>query len=167
MAKEIVSHKRLKEVLNFDPETGIFTWLINTGKKQKKGKEAGCISSISGYRVIGIDKRIYTAHRLAIFFINGIWPDHTDHINGERSDNRINNLRDVSASMNSQNQRRARVDNKTTGLLGVHKCKDSKWFYARIQVNRTVIRLGRFVTAELAHAAYLEAKRLHHPGCTI
>ena len=89
-----------------------------------------------------------------------------DHINGNRTDNRIANLRAVTRGGNMQNQRRAHASN-TSGLLGVYyKPKNKKWA-AQIQANKKRMNLGLFKTAEEAHTAYLKAKRELHDTCTI
>jgi hypothetical protein len=128
--------------------------------------EAGCTRS-DKYVTIKVDAKRYLAHRLAWLYVHGEWPSrHLDHIDGDPSNNRIANLRDVSRSINMQNQLRARGDS-LTGLLGV--CKDTRkpWFYARITVHGKQINLGCFRTADAAHEAYLTAKRRLHEGCTL
>ena len=93
------------------------------------------------------------------------WPNFDiDHINGDRKDNRIVNLRDATAKINAQNIRKAPV-NSSTGYLGVTK-KGSK-YRAQISLNGSKKHLGYFDTAEEAHERYVEMKRILHPGCTI
>ena len=87
-----------------------------------------------------------------------------DHINGNRADNRWCNLRDVSRTLNNQNQRRAQKDNET-GLLGVSPHRGR--FKAQIRVNGKVRNLGLFDSPEVAHKVYLAHKRLMHPGNTL
>jgi hypothetical protein len=151
-------------MLRYDPDTGSFTWLACAAAQVKPGAKAGRLNS-QGYTEISISSRKYQAHRLAWLYMTGAWPEHTiDHINGVRSDNRIQNLRDVTRAVNLQNQRRAAVTNKA-GLLGVREFKN-RW-RAQITVNGTQRDLGYFDTAQLAHDAYLQAKRQLHEGCTI
>jgi len=88
-----------------------------------------------------------------------------DHINGVRSDNRLENLRDASDTLNAENKHVAQKNSKT-GLLGV-TVHDATHFRARIQVKGCYADLGLFKTPEAAHAAYIKAKRLLHEGCTI
>ena len=104
--------------------------------------------------------------------MTGHWPTkQIDHKNGERADNAFANLREATQQLNSENLRRARADNKT-GYLGVfrhyyiHK-RDGQRFVACIQVDGRLRKIGLFLTPEAAHAAYLEAKRRLHEGCTI
>ena len=89
-----------------------------------------------------------------------------DHVNGNKHDNRICNLRQVSSRENVQNQRRAHVSNKSSGLLGVTVKANGKC-QARIFVGGKNLYLGSFDDAESAHEAYLVAKRKFHPSCTI
>lgn len=154
----------VRQVLDYDPSTGRFTWKVARTNNVKVGKEAGCIS-FYGYRVIRIGQKLYRCNRLAWLYVTGSWPDHViDHINGCRSDDRFENLRDVPISVNQQNRRKAQVDNKS-GLLGVSK-KKGKWF-SRVKLNGKQVYLGTFETPELAHEAYLIAKRQLHVGCSI
>ena len=105
------------------------------------------------------------AHRLAWLYTHGKWPSkYIDHINGVKTDNRIANLREADNGENMQNQRRARRNSKT-GLLGVRWNRASGNYVAVITVNRHVINVGSFKTAEEAHEAYLRAKaELHEFG---
>jgi hypothetical protein len=106
----------------------------------------------------------------AWLYVHGEWPKHTiDHINGIRSDNRIENLRDVPTRTNLENTRSQSRKNET-GFMGVSRNKTSvradSWV-AAITVNRKTIHLGVYETPEQAHAAYIQAKRRLHEGCTI
>ena len=113
----------------------------------------------NGYCIIRLDDRLYTAHRLAWLYVHGQWPTHQlDHINGNRQDNRLCNLRPATNAENAQNRTRK---SNTSGFPGVRKT-NSKWT-AEIKVNYKPIRLGRFDSPEAAYAAYLEAKRKYHP----
>jgi hypothetical protein len=151
--------------LNYDPETGDFIWNIS-GKGIAAGKAAG-YTTPEGYLAIGYGYKLYLAHRLAWRIFYGNFPlGQIDHINGRRSDNRIANLRDVSTSVNQQNQKRARANNKC-GLLGVYFEKRAKKWRALIFVNGKKVSLGYFDDPLDAHNAYLRAKRVNHAGCTI
>lgn len=155
---------QLREYLAYDPETGVFRWVRKPGTQPLAGQEAGNIDP-SGYRRICFRRRQVWAHRLAIWFAYGRWPkDSVDHINGNPSDNRICNLREVTHQANIQNIRRPNKTN-TSGFLGVSRLK-GKWF-AQIRVSGRNVSLGRFSSAEAAHEAYLAAKRRLHKGCTI
>jgi hypothetical protein len=160
----MLTQTRLKEVLDYDPETGFFTRrLKQTGVKQ--GKITGSLLR-EGYVVTSVDCKIYKCHRLAWLYITGAWPTgQIDHINGNRSDNRFDNLRDVSKQQNIENQRKAQQSNKSTNELGTWK--NGSGFAARISHNNTKLYLGTFATVAEAKAAYVTAKRLLHSGCTI
>lgn len=155
---------RLKELVSYNPDTGVFTRKIRTSNRINLGSTAGHIRK-DGYVGIKIDGRAEKCHRLAWLYVYGCWPENEiDHINGDPSDNRIANLRDISHAHNTQNTRKPRSDN-TSGFLGVHAWNGG--FVASINVDKKRIKLGTFSTAEEAHAAYVEAKRRLHSTCTI
>ena len=155
--------EQLKEVLHYNPDTGIFTWAANMGGRGKVGSAAGWHQR--GYTAIGVLGQRVMAHRLAWFFVFNKWPaQQIDHINGDPSDNRIENLREVADLGNKQNIRKARTNNRS-GLLGVSP--NRKRWMATITTSGKQQCLGTFDTPELAHAAYLAAKRAQHSTCTI
>jgi hypothetical protein len=155
---------RLREVLSYDPDTGIFTWQVNTGPRAKVGAVAGTLDG-GGYVRIKVDGRKYGAHRLAWLFVFDVWPETgVDHRDGVGSNNRIKNLRLATQALNMQNQRKARSNSKC-GLLGVSP--NGNLWKARIVVDGVHEYLGTFTTPELAHAAYLAAKALYHPFQTL
>ena len=160
----MLTPKRLREILHYDSTTGVFTWAVRTSNCINVGEIAGALQNKS-YWHIRADGGSYQAHRLAWLYIYDEWPKgEIDHIDGNRLNNRIANLRDVSNIVNQQNQRRAQRHNKT-GFLGVspHLGK----FHASIRIDGKKTHLGSFDSPELAHAAYVNAKRVHHEGCTI
>lgn len=152
MAKRVTA-ERLRELLDYNPATGIFKWRL-TCATRRKGLVAG--SRHRGwYWVIRVDKRGYLAHRLAWLYVNGRWPvDQIDHVNGIRFDNRIVNLREATSSQNRQNRKP-----KVAGLRGIQKSY-KKW-RARINVNGKCLWLGSFSTQEAAASAYREAAIKH------
>lgn len=163
-----ISLKRLKDLLSYDPETGIFRWVKRTSNRVNIGDIAGEIDD-HGHRGIRIDSYRYRAHRLAWLWVYGRLPAddlQIDHINGERDDNRIVNLREVTGSINQQNRRGA-SKNSTTGVLGVHPTKNG--YRVRLKVNGKELVCGYFRKDQFeeAKAFALEMKRKHHPGCTI
>jgi hypothetical protein len=163
MADANLTPERARELLDYNPETGSFTWRVKVNKRWPAGMLAGRINK-NGYRYIKLGKMLL-AHRLAWFFIHGNWPTASiDHINGERDDNRISNLRVVSTATNNQNLRSAKP-NSLSGLLGASK-NHGKWT-ASIKVGGRYHYLGSFSTPEEAHQRYLAAKRQLHEGCTI
>jgi hypothetical protein len=128
------------------------------------GAPVGSVNA-DGYVHVYFRGKYHKAHRLVWLHVTGEWPTtELDHINGDRSDNRFENLRPVTRECNMQNQRRARSDNAAQ-VLGVHrKCRR---YQARIGVDGKNIHLGTFDTAEEAHAAYVAAKRVLHVGGTL
>lgn len=160
MTKEI-GHAELIEILKYDPVTGAFVWKSDM-RRGLSGQSAGTINKRFGYLRIEINGKAYAAHRLAWFIHYGEWPDgHVDHINRNKLDNRIDNLRSVTRSENSQNIVAPRKDS-LTGIRGV--CfRPRQGYVARICVGGKSKYLGSFKTAEDASSAYLEAKRQLHP----
>lgn len=161
------TQSRIKELLWYDKDTGKFTWLENR-TNVKKGSIAGC-RALNGYTLIRIDKKLCLAHRLAWVFMYGDFdlPNLIDHINGDKEDNRISNLRPATKVMNGQNRRSAQSNNRSSGLLGVAYIDHTRKFTAYIDKGGKRTYLGLFKRKEDAHQAYLEAKRSMHEGCTI
>lgn len=174
--EQAISAARLRELMDFQPESGNFHWkerqrhefdslrAFRAFNAKFAGKAAGSPDG-KGYVQIRVDGKKYRAHRLAWLFVHGVWPsEQIDHINGDRSDNRIANLRDVPIDTNNQNERRARRNN-ALGCLGVYR--RGGMFGASIMANGVVHRLGNFDCVEKAQSAYLDAKRRLHEGCTL
>jgi hypothetical protein len=156
--------ERVRTLLTYDHTTGVFANLVARGKV-KAGDDAGTTMQI-GYRCIGIDGRPYYAHRLAWLLVYGEWPKaEIDHIDGNKANNAIVNLRDASKSLNMQNRRTPRADNKS-GFLGVSVCKQTGGWRATIRAGGKFIHLGRFDSPQAAADAYSEAKRTHHASVT-
>lgn len=146
----------LREYLNYDPASGVFTWKKRAHARMahnKVGMRAGLLGS-SGYRYIKFGQKLYREHRLAFEFIYGVRPKEVDHINGDRADNRIANLRAATHQQNLANCKNRK--NNTSGKKGVHKHKDGRW-RARISVDGKSIHLGLFTSLDEAHAAYVGA----------
>lgn len=156
--------EHLRASLNYDADTGIFTWAAHKRRPDLVGKPAGSAQS-AGYWAIAVHNRKQLAHRLAWAYVTGEWPtQHIDHINGDKRDNRFCNLRQVSRHGNLQNMRKATKANKV-GLLGV-SAHQGKW-RAQIMVNGVTVRKSGFDTPEAAHEAYLILKRQLHDTCSI
>lgn len=131
---------KLKELLHYNPATGEFTWLVDKGQRARKGVAINGIR-VGGYMVIRIDNKNYRAHRLAWLYQTGEFPkEEVDHINGVKSDNCWDNLRDVSRSHNQQNQKISL--NNTSGFKGVSFIKATGKWRAYIRVKSKVINLG-------------------------
>lgn len=160
-----LTQEKLKGLFHYDPETGIFTRKFSHAR-HKAGMQAG-YEMTDGYHVIGINRKYHMIHRLAWLYMYGEFPDgFIDHINGERDDNRICNLRIVTPRENCENLKLPTIAS-TTGYLGVMFDKRRNKYIAKIQVNYKQIHLGEFNEPEVAYEAYLAAKRKYHSGCTI
>lgn len=150
--------------MHYDPGTGVFTRLVKMSPNAHLGVVPGERIG-DGYLAISVGGKRYYMHRLAWFYMNRRWPDHNiDHINGDRTDNRISNLRDVTQAINLQNIHKAKAYS-STGLLGVSKFRDR--FKAEIRIDGIKKHIGVFLTAELAHQAYMAARRDYHAVCGI
>jgi hypothetical protein len=156
-----ITAERLRELLHYDPETGVFTWLKRAARRVRVGDVAGCVAQ-SGYRLLKADGRLYRSHRLAWLWMTGEWPPcEIDHINGDKPDNRWANLRLATRSQNQANQ--GRTVTNTSGYKGVSwNAKSRKW-RAQIRVNGRDSDLGYFASAADAHEAYVVAAK-HHFG---
>lgn len=161
-----VTQAAAKELLDYNLETGVFTWKVKARKGPVAAGDVAGYTDLDGYIKIGIDGRYYNAHRLAFLYVTGQWPTGSvDHLDGNRRNNAWSNLRDVSQVVNMQNQRKAHADSKS-GVMGASRTRTGRW-KACITVDKQFFYLGLFDTAEQAGAAYMEAKRRLHPGCTI
>lgn len=164
MSKQILTQENLKSLFDYDPETGVFIWRVQPNGRVLKGSTAGRTDA-KGYHRIGVGGTLYSAHRLAWLYVTGAWPLYEiDHIDGQRANNAFRNLRDVTKAKNLQNQKRPHAAS-SSGVLGVSRA-NSKW-QAAIRVENKQHYLGVFDTPEMAHAAYLDAKRRLHSTCTI
>lgn len=150
----------LKTWLRYDPLTGLFS----TYGKGKHGRVVGYLDDTGYIRIeLGGRKRI-RAHRLAWIFVHGQFDEgEIDHINGDRTDNRITNLRLVSKTENQHNRCHANRDAKTAKVLGVCWYKAGQCWKAQIQSDGKKIHLGYHPTIEAASAAYRKAKDAVHP----
>ena len=153
----------VREILNYNEESGVFTWIARVSKRIPEGSVAGSVKE--GRVIIKINCIPIRAHRLAWLYVTGAWPEfEIDHKDTDALNNRFSNLRDVGRSENQQNLRRALKTN-TSGHLGVSQ---KPWGYmARIYANEKQIYLGTFRTPEDAHRVYVEAKRKLHRGNTL
>lgn len=161
-----VTAAEASQLLEYCAETGVIKWRRNRRGGVRAGDIAGTRTS-TGYIQIHLFGRLYFAHRLAWLLTHGAWPACViDHIDGDGTNNRIENLRDVSVQVNQHNQRRAHRSNKSSGLLGAHfDARTGRWL-AKITVANRTLNLGRYDTAAQAHEAYLQQKRTVHMGAT-
>lgn len=148
------------EILEYNQESGLFFWKKRVNSKVDAGMQAGNVMS-SGYIHITVKGKKILAHRLAWLFCTKSWPKgQIDHINGDKLDNRISNLRDVCASINLQNRRKPAGNNP---YVGVSRIKGTNLWQAHIGFDGLQKNLGRFKSAEEARDAYLFAKKKYHP----
>lgn len=157
----MISHAELLEKYHYDPDTGHFWWRARNPKHPTKNKPVGHIR-MWGYVEIGVRKgsktKYYKAHRLAWFYVYGEWPSmHLDHINHDRADNRIDNLRLATRKQNQGNMKRG-VRNKS-GYKGASQCPKSGKWRSYVCKNGKNIALGTFDTPLQAHRAYMRAAR--------
>lgn len=147
--------ERLRELLHYNPETGEFQRKVHLSNRCRASQQIGNKHS-SGYIIINVDGSPYRAHRLAWLYVHGEWPkEQIDHINGERSDNRIANLRDISHLENKKHRVKAVKPGRLLGA-GFHKMT-GRWT-SQITINYKKVHLGYFKTEREAHEAYLAAK---------
>jgi hypothetical protein len=158
----MLTAERLREVLAYNPETGVFTRRVAAGRcgRWKAGSSAGT-PMLNGYTKIYLDGRQHYAHRLAWLYMTGAWPkNQVDHLDGQRDRNVWSNLREASHTENARNIK-VRSDS-TSGLKGVRRASSGSRWVAQIAKAGRRAHLGTFDTPEEAHAAYIAAaKELH------
>jgi hypothetical protein len=147
--------ERVREVLHYDPETGVFTQKVRTSSRVKVGGVVGGTNA-AGYRMIHIDNQRHYSHRLAWLYMTNEWPSkQMDHINGIRSDNRFANLRQATSHENARNVKRQ--SNSALCWKGISFDKNKKKWMAKITVEGHQINLGYFPMPQIAHFAYVMA----------
>ena len=158
MADQILTIERAHELLNYDLSTGAFTW-----RTKDKSNRAGGVNAAAGYKKAGgyvcimIDGKNLRAHRLAWFWMRGSWPTlDLDHINGDTSDNRMCNLREVTAKQNQENRHNHKASK--SGHIGVSWIASRKKWYASIMHNRKTVGLGLHENIEDAVSARKQAE---------
>ena len=162
----MITQERIRDLFTYSPIDGLFTRRKRTANMSKVGDIAGTVNS-KGYIVMKVDGKAYKAHRLAWLWWHGEWPkDQIDHINGDKQDNSIGNLRVVTNSENKQNVIKPQKNTKfARGVRHDASPGRIKRYESRITVNGVRIFLGAFHTIDEAYNAYLSAKmRLHIRG---
>ena len=150
----------LKNVLEYDADTGKFSWKVRVAKHVTVGDEPGGIDSM-GYWSINLGGKHQKAHRLAWLYTYGYFPDtHIDHINRVKTDNRIVNLRLATVSQNAMNKDKQR--NNTSGHKGVYLAKKSQKWVAQCTVNKVTKHIGTYSDLGEAKAAYVEYAKVAH-----
>jgi hypothetical protein len=151
----MLTQERLKELLHYDSESGVFTW-VNTNpyaRNIKPGDRAGCLDVSKGYICIKVDGHKYKAHRLAFLYMTGSWPtEHVDHIDHIRSNNAWANLRESSLAENSRN--RSMNSNNTSGYQGVSWHSTRKRWTTQIWIGGKQRTIGYFTDLGEAAEAY-------------
>lgn len=156
----MLTRERLRDAFRYDEGTGHFYWKHPRSNAVRPGQIAGRLTN-SGYRQIMLDGERHQGHRLVWLWHTGTFPPHElDHVNGDRDDNRIDNLRPATKSENQQNLEGAKRNNKS-GFLGVNRHLGGRWL-AQITVDKKKHYLGLYPSPEEAHAAYLKAKAEMH-----
>ena len=159
MAKKNISHERLLASLDYNPETGVFTWKINASSRAKIGWVAGRTLG-AGYRQIKLGDKAYLEHRLAWFYIYGAWPAaDIDHKDADKRNNRIANLRPANDAQNAANKPLLKTN--TTGFKGIQARPNGRW-RASMEAGGKWFSLGTYGSKEEASAAYLGALQSIH-----
>lgn len=157
----MLTQERLKELLDYDSESGIFWRKITRSHNAKAGSIAGWVDDM-GYVRISIDGRKYRGHQLVWLYVHGYIPEQdTDHMNQIRSDNRICNLRLATRSQNNQNRRLE--SRNTSGAKGVSWCKRRRKWLVQIMVDGKNKFVGYYVELTAAAAARKAAELQYHP----
>ena len=161
MKRSEITPKILHELLSYDPTTGRLFWKKTNSNRAQAGSVAGCRCKRNGYTLVRVNNLLMSSHRIVWKMVYGETPDEVDHIDGNRSNNRLENLRVVTRSGNNQN--RGVQFNNTSGVTGVCFDKSRGKWSAKIQINGKAKHLGRFPTIDDAAAAYADAKEKMHP----
>ena len=154
----VLDAQTMHELFDYDPETGSLVWRRTVCARVQKGRHAGTPSG-KGYLRVMVSGKNYYVHRIAYAMTWGSWPEQIDHIDGDRSNNRISNLRGVTNLINSHNVRRKKLGN--TGVRGIYFNKRFSSFYATIFANRKRIYVGAFKNLSDAEAAVNAAREKH------
>ena len=158
----MVTQVRLKELLSYNPLTGQFIRLIATGRHgcHKVGEVAGHLRN-DGKIDIKVSDKKYKAHRLAWFYMTGVWPtEEIDHIDLNKSNNRWDNLREATHVQNQYNKRKSPLNK--SGYKGVSWCKQTQKWRAQIVADKKHKNIGRYDTLQEAYVAYCAAALIHH-----
>ena len=155
-----MTQSELKELLDYNSDTGIFTWKVNIAKNVKVGHIAGNVKD-TGYIRIKINKKMYLAHHLAFLYVfNSIPSNMIDHINGNRADNRLCNLREVT---NAENQYNSKINSKNnSGYKNVSWNKARNKWIVQLKINGKQKFIGYFDDLEFADLVAQEARNKYH-----
>lgn len=160
-----LTQARLKELLDYNPETGLVTRLVCTANRHKVGEIVGA-KGARGYLQATINSKKYMLHRLIWLWVHGVWPaNDVDHRDRNRANNKLGNLREATRSENNHNSSLSKAN--WSGFKGVAWDKSRSLWMASIQANGESHHLGRFATAALASVAYQAAKNIYHPTAPV
>lgn len=152
---KLLTQEYLKSILDYDLDTGIFTWKVKKSQVAKAGDVAGW--EYNGYREIEIDNKKYKAHRLAWLYVHGEMPKNLiDHIDNNRSNNKISNLREATYQTNSENYKTPKTNKSGVKNVSWYK-KLNKWVVS-ISVEKTKKTIGYFDDLEFAELVAIEAR---------
>lgn len=150
----MITQQELKEIIFYNPDTGLFTWLKRRSQRVLAGDNAGSIRK-DGYHIIVIDGKYYYGHRLAWFYMKGEWVDEIDHEDTNPSNNKWINLRESTHSQNKGNIKKH--SNNKSGYKGVSWAKNNGKWVVYIKVGTMRKNLGYYVDKEIAAKVYAEA----------
>lgn len=158
-----LTQKRLKELLDYDPETGVFVWRVYRSSNAKAGDIAGSLNK-RGYMQISIDDKRYTAHRLVFLYVDGYFPENeVDHKYRDKLNNRRSDLREVSRRCNLRNK--GLQKNNTSGVAGVCWDKSTNKWMVSISIPKQ-IHLGRFdYLIDAVEARWAAEVKYGFPNC--
>ena len=150
-----LTQEYLKSILDYDLDTGIFTWKVSKANRTKVGDVAGW--SYNGYREIEINNKAYKAHRLAWLYVYGEMPKKLiDHVDGNRSNNKISNLREATYQENSENYKTPKTNK--SGVKNVSWYKSLNKWVVSISIRKTKKTVGYYDDLELAELVAIEAR---------
>lgn len=157
----LLTQEKLKEILHYEPETGLWTWLVSNSNRVKIGSIAGNYNKVIKYHQIRIFGKLYYGHILAWLYMTGVWPENEiDHKDTNPSNNKWLNLREATSSQQKWNAGKRK--NNTSGYKGVHLDKNSGKYVAQIGLNYKVIYIGSRNTIEEAHQLYCQEIEKYH-----
>lgn len=148
----------LKTLFQYDPETGNLIWRVTKSATAPAGSTAGSVNA-RGHINVQINKKMYAAHQIVFALHHGFIPPEIDHVNGIKTDNRIENLRTCTSSQNKGNI--GLLSTNKSGYRGVSLNKSTGFYHAQIKINGKQTYLGRFDTPEAAARVYNIAAKEH------
>lgn len=147
----------LESIFSYDEKLGVLRWINSPSRNVKAGESAGCLNP-DGYLYVKITGGIYAVHRLVFIMVNGYNPENDiDHVNRNKSDNRPENIREVTRSCNNRN--RSMMKSNTSGVTGVFWCKKKKRWKSSIKINGKIKYLGLHIDIVSAACARLAAEQ--------